>query len=166
MDSTPSNLSTQGNTGDENEQPNDERNGQENAGQAGGKDKGKRKASVAELEEDEEEEVERRRKAMFQQREEAFVKLEADINADAETIWAAERHRAALEERLIRLWLLPEDNLTAFDEVVEPLYPPIEFVRSESGSRLAGDKNELVLRLLAPEIQMKVCRSETVGPVD
>ena len=35
-----------------------ERNGQENAGQPGGKEKGKRKASAAELEEDKEEEVE------------------------------------------------------------------------------------------------------------
>jgi hypothetical protein len=150
MDSAPNNLGTQGNAGNENEQPNDERNGQENAGQAGGKEKGKRKVSAAELEEDEEEEVERRQKAMFQRREEAFAKLEADIDADVEIIWAAERHRTALKERLMRLRLVPEDDLTGFDEVVEPLYPPIEFVRSESRSGPAGDENEPVSEAPSP----------------
>jgi hypothetical protein len=55
MDSAPTNLGTQGNAEDENEQPNNECNRQKDARQARGKDKGKRKASVAELEEDEEE---------------------------------------------------------------------------------------------------------------
>jgi hypothetical protein len=142
MDSAPNNLGTQGNAGDENKQPNDEQNRQENAGQARGKEKGKRKASAAELEEDEEEEVEQRRKAMLQWCEEAFAKLEADIDADVEIIRAAEWHRAALKERLMCLRLVPEDDLTGFDEVVEPLYPPIEFVRSESESGPAGDENE------------------------
>jgi hypothetical protein len=150
MDSTPTNLGTQGNVGDENKQPNDEHNGQKDAGQARWKDKGKRKASAAELEEDEVEEVERRQKVMLQRHEKAFAKLGADINADAETIRAAERHHAVLEECLMRLWLLPDNDLTAFDEVVEPLYPPIEFVRSESGSRPAGDENDLVSEAPSP----------------
>jgi hypothetical protein len=144
------NLGTQGNAGDENEQPNNKHNRQKDAGQAKGKDKGKRKVSAAELEEDEEEEVEQHRKAMLQRREEDFAKLEADINADAETIWAAERHRAALEERLMRLRSLPDDNLTMFDEVVEPMYPPIKFVWSESRSGLAGDENEPVSEAPSP----------------
>jgi hypothetical protein len=150
MDSAPNNLSTQGNAGDENEQPNDERNGQENAGQAGGKEKGKRKVNTAELEEEEEEEVERRQKAMLQRHEEAFAKLEADIDADGEVIRAAERHHATLKERLMHLRLVPEDDLTGFDEVVEPLYPPIEFVRSESGSGPAGDENKPVSEAPSP----------------
>jgi hypothetical protein len=52
MDSTPTNLGMQGNAGDKNEQPNDECNQQKDAGQAGGKDEGKRKVSAAELEEE------------------------------------------------------------------------------------------------------------------
>jgi hypothetical protein len=86
---------------------------------------------------------------MLQRREEAFAKLEADINADAETIQAAERHRTVLEERLLRLRSLPEDDLTVFDEVVKPIYPPIEFVWSESRSGPAGDENDPVSEALS-----------------
>lgn len=145
MGSTPTNLGTQGNAGDENKEPNDERNRQKDARQARGKDKGKRKANAAELEEVEgEEEVEQRQKAMLQRCKEAFAKLEADINADMETIQAVERHRTALEECLIRLRLLPDD------EVVEPMYPPIEFVQSETGSRPVRNENDPVSEAPSP----------------
>jgi hypothetical protein len=87
---------------------------------------------------------------MLQRCEEAFAKLEVDIDADAEIIWAAGRHRTVLRESLMCLQLVPEDDLTGFDEVVEPLYPPIEFVRSESGSGPAGDENEPVSEAPSP----------------
>ncbi|KAJ7799601.1 hypothetical protein B0H13DRAFT_2390925 [Mycena leptocephala] len=58
----------------------------------------------------------------------------------------------------MRLRLLPDDDLTAFDEVVEPLYPPIEFVRSESGPGWPETTTTQFLRLQAPEIQMKNTR--------
>ncbi|KAJ7849454.1 hypothetical protein B0H13DRAFT_2361207 [Mycena leptocephala] len=121
----------------------DGRRRRSNTGNAGGKGKGKKRATTAEMDAMAEEEAEARQKELMQRHDEALMCVQADITAANEQIRMEELNRAHDTERLFMLQALdPEDP--EFEKMFEQEHPAIEFNRSESGSGLVGNEDDPV----------------------
>jgi hypothetical protein len=144
MDNAANNFGSQSNAPNDPSGGDDRHGWTSNAGNASGKGKGKKRATVADMDTMAEEEADAGRRELMQHRDEALMCVQADIAAAEERIRMEELNCTRDMEWLFMLQALDPDD-PEFEKAFEPAHPAIKFDWSESGSGPVGDEDDPVL---------------------